>query len=105
MISFHPVAYSPPSGLSSLNDALASTNNALAALVKTISFSDTTTSTGNVSLPLTPGNSAPIIAYDSDGNIYQIRRGSSSWVARVTNASGAVLANTNVSVFIKYLAI
>ena len=88
-----------------LNDALANTNTALAALVKTTSFSDTTTSTGNVSLPLNPGNSAPIIAYDSDGNIYQIRRGSSSWVARVTNASGAVLANTNVSVFIKYLAI
>lgn len=88
-----------------LNDALGNTNNALAALVKTTSFSDTTTSTGNVALPLTPGNSAPIIAYDSDGNIYQIRRGSSSWVARVTNASGSVLANVNVTVFIKYLAI
>lgn len=27
MISFHPVVYSPPSGLSSLNDALTTTNN------------------------------------------------------------------------------
>ena len=83
---------------------ISSLNDALSALVKTTSFSDTTTSTGNVALPLTPGNSAPIIAYDSDGNIYQIRRGASSWVARVTNSSGSVLANTNVTVFIKYLA-
>lgn len=32
MISFHPVAYSPPSGLSSLNDALSNTNAAVAAI-------------------------------------------------------------------------
>ena len=79
-------------------------NDSLTYLVKTRSYTATTTSAGIVQFTaLTPGNSAPIIAYDTAGNFYFIRRGSAGWIAKVTDNGFDVIANTSVTFFVKYL--
>lgn len=52
-------------------------------------------------------NATPIIAYNSDGYGFLIRRSSDNttkyWIATVTNPSGALVKNASVDVTLRYI--
>ena len=52
-------------------------------------------------------NSTPIIAYNSDGYGFFIRRSSNNttkyWIATVTDASGNLIKNTSVDITLRYI--
>lgn len=88
------------------NTAVSSLNDALASMaVKYRVVSATTTEAGIISLTaLTPGNSTPLLVYDAAGHFYHIRRGSTTWIAIVKDASDVdPVKNTAVDAYVRYI--